>query len=101
MNPAECDHLLGLIHRIRQRGIALLLMEQNASLALALADRGYVIERGRIDLTDTGERLLANPDVQSSYLGGAGGGALISRPARKRAAPTPKRGAARGVLVSP
>ena len=46
------------------------LVEQNAHQALNLADRGYVLETGRIRLHDTGKNLLANPEVQNAYLGG-------------------------------
>ena len=47
-------------------------MEQNANQALKLADRGYVLENGRVVLQDTGEALLANPAVRQAYLGGWG-----------------------------
>ena len=48
----------------------MLLVEQNALMALSIAHRGYVLETGRIVLTGTGQELLANPRVQSAYLGG-------------------------------
>ena len=50
-------------------GATILLVEQNAELALGLASRGFVIETGRIVLTDTGPNLLENPKVWASYLG--------------------------------
>jgi branched-chain amino acid transport system ATP-binding protein len=50
--------------------IAVLLVEQNAALALELADHGYVIENGRIVLEGSAEELAANRDVQRAYLGG-------------------------------
>jgi branched-chain amino acid transport system ATP-binding protein len=46
------------------------LVEQNANQALKLADRGYVLENGRIVLQDSGAALLANPEVRKAYLGG-------------------------------
>jgi branched-chain amino acid transport system ATP-binding protein len=59
------------VTELKRGGLTILLVEQNARLALALADRGYVLETGRIVLSDTSARLLANPDVQRSYLGSA------------------------------
>ena len=50
-------------------GTTILLVEQNASMALAIADRGYVMETGNITLTDTGRRLLNNDKVRKMYLG--------------------------------
>ena len=59
-----------IIGKLREEGITVFLVEQNAHQALNLADRGYVLETGRIRLHDTGKNLLANPDVQNAYLGG-------------------------------
>ena len=58
------------IRRINQDGMTLLLVEQNAYLALQIAHRGYVLETGRIVLTDTAQRLAQNPQVKAAYLGG-------------------------------
>ena len=58
------------IKRINQEGVTLLLVEQNAFLALQIAHRGYVLETGRIVLTDTAAALAANPQVKAAYLGG-------------------------------
>jgi branched-chain amino acid transport system ATP-binding protein len=55
----------------RQEGVSVLLVEQNATLALTLCDRGYVMERGQIVLSDTVTNLRNNPKVMQSYLGGA------------------------------
>jgi branched-chain amino acid transport system ATP-binding protein len=55
----------------REEGVGVLLVEQNANLALALSQRGYVLERGRIALSDTAENLSNNPKIIESYLGGA------------------------------
>jgi branched-chain amino acid transport system ATP-binding protein len=57
------------IQRIHQDGVAVLLVEQNAHLALKLAHRGYVLETGRIVLADTASALTRNPLVRSAYLG--------------------------------
>ena len=53
----------------RQRGLTLLLVEQNASAALAIADRGYVLETGRITIAGQGKELLDDPRVRAAYLG--------------------------------
>ena len=58
------------IKRINQEGMTLLLVEQNAYLALQIAHRGYVLETGRIVLADTAQRLAQNPQVKAAYLGG-------------------------------
>ncbi len=58
------------ITRINREGVALLLVEQNAYLALQIAHRGYVLETGRIVLTDTAAALAQNPRVKAAYLGG-------------------------------
>ncbi len=54
----------------RQEGISILLVEQNANLALALSQRGYVLERGCITLSDSAQKLRNNPKIIESYLGG-------------------------------
>ncbi len=54
----------------RELGLTILLVEQNANLALEISHRGYVLETGRITLSDTAEALRGNPEVQESYLGG-------------------------------
>jgi len=58
------------IQRINREGVTLLLVEQNAYLALRIAHRGYVLETGRIVLSDTAERLAQNPHIKAAYLGG-------------------------------
>jgi branched-chain amino acid transport system ATP-binding protein len=59
-----------VIQRIHQEGVTVLLVEQNAYMALTLAHRGYVLETGRVVLTDTAARLAQNPQVKAAYLGG-------------------------------
>jgi branched-chain amino acid transport system ATP-binding protein len=72
--PIVTEQLMARLVEIRDRlGLAVLLVEQNAALALDIADHGYVIENGRIVLDGSAERLRAHGDVQEFYLGGAGG----------------------------
>jgi branched-chain amino acid transport system ATP-binding protein len=49
--------------------MAIFMVEQNANMALSIADRGWVLQTGRVVLDDTAEALLANPELRSSYLG--------------------------------
>ena len=58
------------IRELRDAGMTIFLVEQNANQALKLADRGYVLENGRVVLEDTGQALLVNEAVRSAYLGG-------------------------------
>ena len=67
--PIIVDEIFGLILRIREMGKTILLIEQNASLALSISDYAYVMELGQIVLEDTGKNLLANPEVKRAYLG--------------------------------
>jgi branched-chain amino acid transport system ATP-binding protein len=67
--PLLVEEVARVVRELKRSGLTILLVEQNARLALTLADRGYVLETGRIVLSDTSDRLLANPEVQRSYLG--------------------------------
>jgi branched-chain amino acid transport system ATP-binding protein len=68
--PKVIREILDHIRRLRDdRGMTILLVEQNARAALRIADRGYVLETGRVVLEGTAEELLANRDVQRAYLG--------------------------------
>ncbi len=67
--PLVVKTIFGIISRLRDEGNTVLLVEQNARAALHIADRGYVIETGRIILQGPAEDLLANRDVQRAYLG--------------------------------
>jgi branched-chain amino acid transport system ATP-binding protein len=67
--PLVVRDIFGIIQRIRAEGTTVLLVEQNARSALRIANRGYVLETGRIVLQGTAEELLANRDVQRAYLG--------------------------------
>jgi branched-chain amino acid transport system ATP-binding protein len=68
--PIMVETIGTMIADIRERGTTVLLVEQNASLALRLADRAYVLETGRITLTGPAAALIENPEVHRAYLGG-------------------------------
>ena len=70
VSPIVMDELFDRILEVAATGIAILMVEQNARQALNIADRGYVLVQGRNRFTDTGEALLANPEVRASFLGG-------------------------------
>ena len=67
--PIMVNTCFKVIHDLNQRGITVLVVEQNANKALKVADRGYVLETGKIVLTDTAENLRGNDVVQKAYLG--------------------------------
>jgi branched-chain amino acid transport system ATP-binding protein len=67
--PVVVETIFGIIEKLNNDGITILLVEQNANLALSIANRGYVLETGQIKLTGTGKELLANEDVRKAYLG--------------------------------
>ncbi|HET6351263.1 MAG TPA: ABC transporter ATP-binding protein [Coriobacteriia bacterium] len=67
--PVVVETVFEVIEKLNNDGITILLVEQNANLALSIADRGYVLETGEIKLTGTGKELLANDDVRKAYLG--------------------------------
>jgi branched-chain amino acid transport system ATP-binding protein len=67
--PRLVTEMFALIAGLREQGLAILLSEQNARLSLAIADRGYVIENGRVALTGSGPELLRSRDVADRYLG--------------------------------
>ena len=70
VSPIVMDELFDRILEVKQTGIAILMVEQNARQALNIADTGYVLVTGENKFTDTGEALLANPEVRRSFLGG-------------------------------
>ena len=70
VSPIVMDELFDRIIEIARTGIAILMVEQNAKQALNIADKGYVLAQGSNRYTDTGEALLANPDVRKAFLGG-------------------------------
>ena len=70
VSPIVMDELFDRIIDVARTGIAILMVEQNAKQALAIADRGYVLVQGENRYTDSGAALLANPDVRRAFLGG-------------------------------
>lgn len=67
--PLLVEQIFSIIRGLKARGLTVLLVEQNANAALAIADRGYVIETGRIVMSGPGRDLLNDPRVRSAYLG--------------------------------
>jgi branched-chain amino acid transport system ATP-binding protein len=67
--PILVDQVFGIIERIRGLGTTIFVVEQNANMALSIADRGYVIQTGEVVLADTAQNLLANPLMREAYLG--------------------------------
>ncbi len=68
--PLLVREIFKTIQEINRRGVTVLLVEQNAHMALAVAERGYVLETGRVRLEDRAAALLANDEVRQAYLGG-------------------------------
>lgn len=68
--PILVEEIFRIIQEINAQGVSVLLVEQNALMALSIAHRGYVLETGRIVLSGTGDELLHNPQVMQAYLGG-------------------------------
>jgi len=68
--PILVRDIFEVLREINRQGTTVLLVEQNARMALKLASRGYVLETGNIVLEGTSEELMANPDVRRAYLGG-------------------------------
>jgi branched-chain amino acid transport system ATP-binding protein len=67
--PLMVGQIMEILLQIREEGLTMLLVEQNAQAALELADYGYVIETGRVVLEDQATGLLENPKVREAYLG--------------------------------
>lgn len=70
--PILVDQIFDIIRTLNKEGTTILLVEQNARLALSIANRGYVLETGEIVLTGEGKSLLTNPEVKAAYLGERG-----------------------------
>ena len=68
--PNLIDLIFDMIKRIRDQGTTVLLIEQNANMALSVADRAYVLETGNIVLSGNAKDIAQNPQVKSAYLGG-------------------------------
>ena len=69
LSPIMVDKIFEVVRDVHALGVTLVLVEQNASRALALADRGYVMESGLITMTGPGQTLLSDPRVRAAYLG--------------------------------
>jgi len=83
--PLMVERIMQLIRSLRDAGSTVLLVEQNARAALGAADRGYVLENGRIAASDSAARLLGDVAVQDAYLGGqTGGGRAIEERIRAK-----------------
>lgn len=87
LSPLLCKELFQNLSQVRDLGIGVLLVEQNAKQSLAISDRGYLLENTRITPSETAERLANDPAVQSAYLGASGKAAQTS--SRKTAEPAP------------
>ncbi len=68
--PMLVNRIFSVISRLKETGVTILLVEQNARKALEIADRAYVMETGRITLEGTARELAANPEIEKAYLGG-------------------------------
>ncbi|MCF8197864.1 MAG: ABC transporter ATP-binding protein [Sulfuritalea sp.] len=69
LSPIMVDKIFEVVRDVAARGVTILLVEQNARLALDICSRGYVMESGKITLADTSDVLLADPRVRAAYLG--------------------------------
>ncbi|GHU61815.1 ABC transporter ATP-binding protein [Spirochaetia bacterium] len=69
LSPLLTEKIFELILRIKEQGLTIILVEQNAMMALTIADRGYVIKNGRIVQTGTGKEMLDSEEIVNSYLG--------------------------------
>ena len=67
--PILVEEIFEIIQQINEQGTSILLVEQNAAMALSVASRGYVLETGNIVLEGTSQELLENPQVRAAYLG--------------------------------
>jgi len=69
LSPILVAEIFDIIEQLNDSGCTILLIEQNAQAALSIADRGYVMETGRIVTTGTGNELLDSPEIKKAYLG--------------------------------
>ena len=75
LSPMLVENIFSIIARInREQGVAMLLVEQNASVALAVAHYGYIMETGKVVIDGSADKLAADPDVREFYLGVGGAG---------------------------
>ncbi len=68
--PILVEQIFEIIQKINAEGVSILLVEQNAQMALSIADRAYVLETGMVALSGKADALMENPEVQAAYLGG-------------------------------
>ena len=68
--PLVVQDIFSIIREINRQGVTVLLVEQNANMALKIADLAYVLETGNITMSGTGAELLASPAIKKAYLGG-------------------------------
>jgi len=69
LSPKFVEHVMEIVRSINHKGVTILLVEQNVNIALGVAQRGYVLESGRIVMHDDAGALLANPHIKEAYLG--------------------------------
>jgi branched-chain amino acid transport system ATP-binding protein len=67
--PILVERSFEIIRQVHEAGVAVLVVEQNANVSLSIADRGYVLQTGRIVLSDAAQALLRNEDLKKAYLG--------------------------------
>ena len=70
LSPILVDEIFEIIKAFHESGTTILLVEQNANKALAISDRAYVLENGKIVLTGTGKELMQSEEIKKAYLGG-------------------------------
>jgi branched-chain amino acid transport system ATP-binding protein len=70
LSPILVQQIFDIVEALHREGVTILLVEQNADMALQLADRAYVLESGKVTLTGTGGELIASDAIRSAYLGG-------------------------------
>jgi len=68
LSPLYVDRIFDIIQELNRQGIAILLVEQNANMALGIAQRGYVLQTGRVVLADTAANLVNHPTMRKAYL---------------------------------
>lgn len=82
--PSVAKDIFVILERIRKQGVAILVVEQNAKQALALADRGYVLELGRVVMEGRGAELIASDDIREAYFGIRSDGGRAERRWRRK-----------------
>ena len=70
LSPLLVKEIFSIIKDINEQGVTVFLVEQNAKMALDIADRAYVLENGKIVLSGTGKELANSPEIKKAYLGG-------------------------------